>query len=115
MLDLHEAQFLAETRLTLEQARGVEEDIPVTPVVAPYEHGKPFVTEEQEMSLGTQMINLHRWYMRMSNDEMKMFGVKYRDHDFFHGEDDFWVYFDNLYYIYHRQALDASIITIWVL
>ena len=58
--DLHEAQFLAETRLTLEQARGVEEDIPVAPVVAPYEHGKPFVTEEQEMSLGTQMINLHK-------------------------------------------------------
>ena len=92
-----------------------EPDIPVTPVITPFEHGKPFVTEEQEMSLGTQMYNLHRWYLRMSNDEMKMFGVKYRDHNFFHGEDDFWMYFDNIYHIYHRQALDASIITIWVL
>ena len=69
--DQHEAQFLAETGLTLEQARGVEEDIPVTPVVAPYEHEKPFVTEEQEMSLVIQMFNLHRWYLRMSNDEGK--------------------------------------------
>ena len=51
----------------------------------------------------------------MSNDEGKMFGVKYCDHDFFRGEDDFWVYFENLYHIYHQQALDASIITIWVL
>ena len=51
--DLHKAQFLAETGLTLEQARGEEKDIPVAPVVAPYEHGKPFVTEEQEMCLDT--------------------------------------------------------------
>ena len=76
---------------------------------------KPFITEEEEKSLGTQMFNLHRWYLRMANDEGKMFGIKYRDHDFFRGEDDFWVYFQNLYHIYHRQALDASIITIWVL
>ena len=95
-------QFLAETRLTLEQARGVEEDIPVAPVVAPFEHRKLFVTEQQEMSLGTQMYNLHKWYLRMSNDEGKMFGVKYLDHDFFRGEDDFWVYFEDLYHIYHR-------------
>ena len=67
------------------------------------------------MSLRTQMFNLHRRYLLMLNDEMKMFGDKYHDHDFFHGEDDFWVYFDNLYHIYHRQAIDASIITIWVM
>ena len=59
--DLQAAQFLAETGLTLEHATGQEEDIPVAPVVAPFEHGKPFVTEEQEMSLVTQMFNLQRW------------------------------------------------------
>ena len=73
-----------------------------------------FVTEEEEKSLGTQMFNFHRWYLRMSNDQGKIFGVKYCDHDFFRGEEDFWVY-ENLYHIYHRQALDASFITIWVL
>ena len=98
----------------LEQATGQEEaDIPVAPILTPFEHGKPFVTEEQEINLGTKMFNLHRWYLRMSNDQGKMFGVKYRDHDFFRGEEE--VYFENLYHIYHRQALDASIITIWVL
>jgi len=92
VLNIHEAEFLAETGLMLEHAMGVMEDIPVAPIVdVPYEHGKPFVTEEQEMSLRTQMFNLRRRYLRMLNDEMKMFGVKYRDHDFFHGEDDFWV------------------------
>ena len=100
----------------LEQDTGQDEpDIPVAPVITPFEHGKPFVTEKQEMSLGTQMFNLHRWYLRMSNDEGKMFGIKYRDHNFFRGEDDFWVYFEDLYHVYHRQAFDASTITIWVL
>ena len=92
----------------LEEATGqVEAEIPVAPVLTPFQHGKPLVTEEEEKSLGTQMFNLHRWYLRMSNDEGKMFGVKYHDHDFFRGE--------NLYHIYHRQALNVSIITIWVL
>ena len=105
--------FFLKTGLTLEEATGqVEAEIPVAPVLTPFQHRKPFVTEEEEKSLDTQMFNLHRWYLRMSKDLGKMFGVKYRDHDFFRGED-FWVYFENLYHIYHRQALDASIITIW--
>ena len=45
--DLQAAIFLSETGLTLEQATGQEEpDIPVAPVITPFEHGKPFVTEE---------------------------------------------------------------------
>ena len=114
--DLQAAIFLSETGLTLEEATGqVEAEIPVSPVLTPFQYGKPFVTKEEEKSLGMQIFNLHRWYLRMSNDEGKIFGVKYRDRDFFRGEDNFWVYFENLYHIYHRQPLDASIITIWVL
>ena len=102
MPNLYEAEFLAETGLMLEQAMGAVEDISIAPVVnVPYKHGKPFVTEEEEMSLGTQMFNLHKWYPRMSNNEMKMFGVKYREHDFFRREDDFWVDFELLHHIYH--------------
>ena len=59
--DLQAVIFLLETRLTLEQAMGQDEaaEIPVAPVLTPFEHGKPFVTEEEEKSLGTQMFNLH--------------------------------------------------------
>ena len=70
--DLQAVIFLSETGLTLEQATGQEEaDIPVAPILTPFEYGKPFVTEEEEKILGTQMFNLHRWYLRMSNDEGK--------------------------------------------
>ena len=55
------AIFLSETRLTLEEAMGqVEAEIPVAPILTPFQHGKPFITEEDEKSLGTQMFNLHR-------------------------------------------------------
>ena len=115
--DLQAAIFLSKIGLTLEQATRQDEaaEIHVAPVLTPCEYEKPFVTEEEEKCLGTQMFNLHRWYLRMSNNEGIMVLVKYRDHDFFRWEDDFWVYFEDLYHIYHRQALDVSIITIWVL
>ena len=62
--DLQAALFLSETGLMLEQATGqVEVEIPVAPILTPFQHGKPFVTEEEEKSLGTQMFNLHRWYL----------------------------------------------------
>ena len=83
-------EFLQETGLTLELAEGRMEDIPRAEVVAvPYKHGKPFVTDEEEISLGTKMYNLYEWYMQMSRKEMNMFGVKYPNPDFFRGEDDF--------------------------
>jgi len=54
--------FLSKTGLTLEEAmRQVEAEIPVPPILTPFQHGKPFVTEEEEKSLGTQMFSLHRW------------------------------------------------------
>ena len=106
-----EAEFLRETKLTLDQAAGTA-DIPIAEVVAhPFKLGKPLFTEEEEINLGTQMFNLHRWYMRMSNEEMDMFGVKYRDHDFYRGEDDFWVYFKDLHAIFgfckYQKKLDC--------
>jgi hypothetical protein len=44
-----------------------------------------------------------------------MFGVKYCDQDFFRGEDDFWVDFEMVHAVFRRDALDISILTIWVL
>ena len=91
------------------------DDIPVSHVLSiPYEHGKPFVIEEDQTNLGTQMYNFQKWYLQMSKKEMRMFGVKYRDQDFFCGEDNFQVDFKVMHAIYRRQALAVSILTIWI-
>jgi hypothetical protein len=44
-----------------------------------------------------------------------MFGVECCDHDFFTGVDDFWVNFKDVHAIYSQDALDISLITIWIL
>jgi hypothetical protein len=46
-------KFMQETGFTYAQAFG-QEDIRVAQVVGlPYEYGKPFVTEDEEINLGT--------------------------------------------------------------
>ena len=63
------AEFLRETGFTLDHAAGTA-DIPIAIVVAhPFKLGKPLVTEEDEIKLGTHMFNLHKWYMRMCNEK----------------------------------------------
>jgi hypothetical protein len=112
----HVATFMQEMGFTYAQASG-QEDIPVPQVVdLPYEYGKPFVTEDEEINLGTQRHRFHRWYLRMlkENDPKQMFEVMYRDRDFT-GEDDFWVNFEDVHAIYRGHALDLSLITIWIL
>ena len=105
-----QVEFLREMGLTLEQAEGRTEDIPTAPVVnIPFNLEKPFVTEEEEINLGTQMFNLHRWYMRKSNDEGTMFEVKYCDQDFFPGEDDFWMDFQLVHAIYRQDVPSTSL------
>ena len=86
----HVMQFMRETGFTYAQAAGQMDDLPFAEFVGiPYEHVKPFVTDEKKISLGTQMFKFHRWYLQKSKEEMLMFGVKYRDHNFFCGKDDF--------------------------
>jgi len=49
-------------------------------------------------------------------EEMRMlFGVKYGDQEFFHGEDRIWVDFELVHAVYHQDSLDVSIGNIWVL
>jgi hypothetical protein len=56
----HAMKFIQETGFTYTRAAG-QEDIPVAQVVGlPYEFGKPFVTKDEEINLGTQMHRFHR-------------------------------------------------------
>ena len=102
--------------MTREQAAGQTDDIPIARVVGLlYKHGKSLVIEEVEIGLGTHMFKFHQWYLQKSKEEMRIFVVKYRDQDFFRGEDDFWVDIELMHAIYRREALKVSFLCIWVL
>jgi hypothetical protein len=103
--------FLEEMGFTIEQATVQDDYLPITTVAAhPYEHGKPFVTDEEFINLPTQMRAFHKLYMEHLKAGQYMFGVKYGHHDFFRVEDEFWVDFEDVHAIYHRGALDISLI-----
>jgi hypothetical protein len=76
----HAMEFMQETGFTYEQAAKQTDDNPFAEVVGlPYEYGKPFITDDEEISLGTQMHKFYRWYLQISKEEdpLYMFGVKY--------------------------------------
>jgi hypothetical protein len=76
------------------QAAGQTDDLPIATVVGlPYHHGKPFVIDEEEMKLDTQMFKFHRWYLLLLKKGQVIFGLKYHDHDFFPRDDEIWVDF----------------------
>jgi hypothetical protein len=106
---------LEETGFTHGQATG-QDDIPITTVASfPYEHGKPFVTDQEFINLPTQMRAFHKLHLEHSKAGEYTFGVKYRHHDFFHGDNDFWIDFEDVHAIYRRDALDISLMTFWIL
>ena len=39
-----------------------------------------------------------------------MFGVHYKDEHFFHGDDIIWIDFEEIFQLYHQDAVDVSLI-----
>jgi hypothetical protein len=73
------------------------------------------VTDEEFINLPTKMCAFHKFYMERSKAGQCTFGVKYHHHDFFRGDDDFWIDFEDVHAIYRRDALDISLMTFWIL
>jgi hypothetical protein len=61
--------------------------------------------------LPTQMRRLHNYYMLASSHNDCMLGVWIKDEDYFYGEDAMWLYFKELYQLYHQDALDISFVS----
>ena len=44
-----------------------------------------------------------------------MHGAKFRDDDFLHGESVIWLNWEEVYQLYHQDALDISLVSLWLL
>ena len=80
-----------------------------------YEFRKSLVTREIVPELPMQMRRLHDYYMLVSSGGDFMLGVKIKDEDYFRGEDVIWLHFEELYQLYHQDALDISFLSTWLL
>ena len=107
-------EFISDTGLTVDQLVGGA-PIPKAEVAYKFELGKPLVKPEQLQSLPTQMYKFHERYMEMSANGREMFGARIRNPDFLQGEDVLWIHFKDVFDLYHRDALDVSLLSAWIL
>jgi hypothetical protein len=105
---------IAETGLTVDQYFG-RTSVEAATVRQPFKYGQPFVQPHLVPKLSTQMRRFHEWYLKESAKGRQMVGVLIKDMDYFRGPDVMYLDFQDIYEIYHRDALDASLISCWVL
>nr|CAE05333.2 OSJNBa0079M09.2 [Oryza sativa Japonica Group] len=106
--------FINDTGLTTDQLlQGAP--IEKAEVKYMYELGKPLVKPEQLQSLTTQIYKFHQLYMEMSATGREMIRARIKDTNFLQGDDILWINFKGIYELYQLDALDASIMSCWIL
>ena len=108
--------FLKEANLmAAEVARG--QDIPKAQVIARWQFqlGTSLVPLEVVSLMPTKMRRLHDRYMIMMSQCVFISGAKIKDDEFFRGEAIIWINWEEVYQLYHQDALDISLAGLWVL
>ena len=78
-----------------------------------YELGKSLVPPEVVSVLPTLMYKLHQHYMRAMTDCIFMQGAKIKDDDFLWGEAIIWINWEEIYQLFHQEALDISMVGVF--
>jgi hypothetical protein len=107
-------RIIAESGLTVEQYLG-KASVEVATVRQQFQYGQPLVQPHLVGKLSTQMRRFHDWYMTESAKGRRMISVFIKDYDYFRGPDEMFIDFQDIYEIYHQDALDVSLISCWVL
>jgi hypothetical protein len=110
------AMFVAETKLIKAQLRG-EVPIRIHPGAErePFVMGEPLMWPELLNMLPTRMRELHELYMGPTADGDVMFAARVKDSDLYRGLADVWVEFVSLWFLYHQDALDKSLVSVFLM
>ena len=65
--------------------------------------------------LPTRMRELHQWYMKASTEGYVMLPARIKDIHFHRGMDDVCIDFDHFLFLYHQDALDKSLVSVWAM
>jgi hypothetical protein len=99
--DLTRAQLLGEA---LQDARGRKKFV----------LGEPLIWPELLPFLPTRMAELHKWYAVQSKaNQLEMFPARIKDEHFWRGAGEVYIEFEALYDLYHQDALDKSLVSVW--
>jgi hypothetical protein len=110
--------FMEETRMPLGVALGHEEP-PRDPNFEyrwPFQLGKPLIRPELVLKLSPKMYKFHEWYMRQSLKGVHSIDMLAAPEDFAtEGNKVVWLEFNNIYEVYHQDALNTDLIIAWSL
>ena len=104
---------MLESGLTKAQLEGAEIEVHPGANKKPFKLGEPLMWEELIPTLPTRMRELHAWYLKASASKDKVFRARIQDRNFHRGMDDIWIEFENLYDLYHQDALDKSLLSVF--
>jgi hypothetical protein len=105
--------------LSKEDEAQLEGEVPI--LIHPGAGRKPFVMREPliwpelQNMLPTRMHELHERYMRATADGDVMFAVRVKDSDLYRGLVDVWIKFVSLWFIYHQDVLDKSLVSVFLM
>ena len=80
-----------------------------------YKEGTSLVPPDIVQLLPTQMRRLQDFYMKAMRECNFMQGAKIGDEDFFPGDAIIWIDWEEVYQLYHQDALDISMVALWLL
>jgi uncharacterized membrane protein len=61
------------------------------------------------------MRELHEWYMRATADGDVMFAARVKDSDLHRALANVWIEFVSLWFLYHQDALDKSLVSVFLM
>jgi len=98
---------VVETRLSKAQLQG-KEKVPIHEGSGrkPFVLGEPLMWPELIDRLPTRMRELYQCNLKYSAEGNIMFAARIKDRHFHRGMDDVWIELENLWDLYHQDALD---------
>jgi len=108
------AEFVNEMNLTKAQLLG-QEKIPLHQGAG----RKPFVLGESLMwpelidTLPTRMHEFHKWYLKACAEGYIMLAARIKHTHFYRENDDIWIDFDHFWFLFHQDALDKTLVSVW--
>ena len=108
------AEFVKETNLTKAQLLGHEKILVHQGAGRkPFVMGEPLMWPESIDTLPTRMREFHKWDLKASAKGYIMIATRIKNTHFYRGMDDIWIDFDLFLFLFHQDALDKSLVSVW--
>ena len=106
--------FCLDANISLEAFRN-EDKAERAKTIKHFTYGEPLVEPHEVKNLSTQMYRLHQWYMEACKREDHFIRVRFKHEHYFRGDDAIPIEVNDLWHLFHKDALDKAFVSTWIL